>query len=118
MNTYHNGKAAKHYLTKKVLPQWKKKSGSYPLWIRGLADFEGEQWKEIPGYDGYLLSSLGRVKSLSRRIELKNGKAVTRAEKILKLNVRQHKEAIIIKDGINESKMIKKASSFSNPICI
>lgn len=41
-------------------------------WL-SLEDFEGEVWKGVKGYEStYLVSNLGRVKSLSRRIIMKN----------------------------------------------
>lgn len=41
-------------------------------WL-SLEDFEGELWKGVKGYEStYLVSNLGRVKSLSRRIIMKS----------------------------------------------
>lgn len=42
-----------------------------------MENFEKEEWKDIPEYEGYQVSNLGRVKSLERSYRLK--------EKILKL---------------------------------
>ena len=42
-----------------------------------------EIWKEIQGYEGYYqISSLGRVKSLSRSLKIKYGYRITK-EKIM-----------------------------------
>jgi len=72
-------------------------STKIPLqWINGrlipvmdtqLADFPGEAWKEIPGYDGFQLSNYGRVKSLGRVVN--HGKTrYTKPDRILKLEIR------------------------------
>lgn len=46
---------------------------------------EEEIWKDIPGYEGlYQVSTLGRVKSLGRKIVRNNGRVFTIKEKILK----------------------------------
>lgn len=40
-------------------------------WL-SLEDFEGEIWKDIPGYDGcYRVSNMGRIKSLDRFVKIK-----------------------------------------------
>ena len=45
-----------------------------------------EEWRAIPGYEGfYEVSSLGRVKSLARVIELSNGRLQTIKESIRSL---------------------------------
>ena len=43
-----------------------------------------EIWKDIPNYEGYQVSNLGRVKSLKRFRKGRNGSLVTVKEKILK----------------------------------
>ena len=43
-----------------------------------------EIWKDIPNYEGYQVSNLGRVKSLERFRKGKNGSLVTVKERILK----------------------------------
>lgn len=41
---------------------------------RSLEDLPGEQWKDIPNYEGiYQASNLGRIKSLERMVKYKNG---------------------------------------------
>lgn len=48
-------------------------------------DMAGEVWRDVPGYEGaYRVSSLGRVKSVSRVIERSNGRRHTVAERVLK----------------------------------
>lgn len=50
-----------------------------------IEDMEGEIWKDIEGFDGYYqISSLGRVKSLSREIYNKRGYFFKTKSKILK----------------------------------
>ena len=48
--------------------------GSAVLWRRkGHDDMEQEIWKDIPGYEGeYQASTLGRIKSLERKIQSRN----------------------------------------------
>ena len=43
-----------------------------------------ETWKKIKDYEGYEISSLGNVKSLSKKIKCRNGYRITK-EKFLKL---------------------------------
>ena len=50
-----------------------------------LASLDGEQWRDIVGYEGsYQISSLGRVKSLERTILAKNGQRQHIRSRILK----------------------------------
>lgn len=54
-------------------------------WL-SLESFDGEIWKDITGYEGYYqISNLGRVKSLSRYANAKNGHTQHIKEKIIKL---------------------------------
>jgi hypothetical protein len=66
----------------KIALQWRG-NRPIPLMDKQIADFEGEEWKAIPGYDDYLLSNFGRVKSLKRFIDLKNGQGFYSEDKIL-----------------------------------
>lgn len=43
-----------------------------------------EIWKTIDGYPGYQVSSIGRVKSIQRKVKYKNGSYHTVNEKIIK----------------------------------
>lgn len=46
----------------------------YPYQNLSLTDIEGEEWRDIPDYGGYLLvSNYGRIWSLPRPIQAKNG---------------------------------------------
>ena len=46
---------------------------------------EKETWRDIPDYEGlYQVSTLGRIKSLERKIIRSNGRVFTIKEKILK----------------------------------
>jgi hypothetical protein len=36
----------------------------------GDANDPAEEWREVPGYEGYEASSLGRIRSLDRYLEL------------------------------------------------
>lgn len=46
---------------------------SQPLFVEQLEALRGEIWKEIPNYPNYLVSNLGRVKSLGRTVNVRNG---------------------------------------------
>src|SRR5574343_144572 len=48
---------------------------------RSLLDLEGEVWKPLIGYDSYLISNLGRIKSFSPT------KSVNRRDKILAIKL-------------------------------
>lgn len=48
-----------------------------PYQNNSLIDLKAELWKEIPGFEGYVLvSNLGRLKSLARYIERQPVQAV------------------------------------------
>jgi hypothetical protein len=51
--------------------------------VKGILFNKKEIWKDIDGYEGfYQVSNLGRVKSLERKVPLKNGKLRTYRERI------------------------------------
>lgn len=51
-----------------------------------------EQWKDIPEYEGYyMVSDLGRVKTLHRTIKKSNNVLMTVKEKILKQTIQKTK---------------------------
>src|SRR4051794_481339 len=64
-----------------------------PYRNKSLDDMKDEFWKEIPGFDGYLLlSNSGRIKSLSRYVERVNGsKGYWIKDKILSLTIQRNK---------------------------
>ena len=51
----------------------------YPCMNNLLEDIEGEEWVDIPNFDGYyLISNYSRIKALSRPIQgLRNGRSIT-----------------------------------------
>jgi hypothetical protein len=56
-----------------------------PYLNMSLQDIEGEEWRDILGWEGYYqVSNMGRVKSLERIIEKKNGVRMEIEEKIKK----------------------------------
>lgn len=62
-----------------------------------------EEWRAIPGYEGYFeVSTLGRVRSLDRTVERKNGIVQKVSEKLLSTDKRTDKGYICVslrKDG-------------------
>ena len=68
-----------------------------------------EEWKDIKGYEGlYQVSNLGRVKSLERITNMKDGRIRTEREKILKPIKDKHgyyKVRLYKKDGNKEFKI-------------
>ena len=66
-----------------ALTQRKFSDQDLKLFYRG--DGVNEVWKDIPGYEGlYQVSSLGRIKSLSRSVNRSNGVVQRRSEKVVK----------------------------------
>ncbi len=66
------------HLFKKIAP------GSYPFLNKSLSNIRGEKWKPVPDFEEYyMVSSLGRFKSLARTIYHKNGIVVHKKEQIL-----------------------------------
>ena len=82
---------------------------------------EEEIWKPVKGYEGlYEISSLGRVKSLSRSVLKKNNRIINLKEKILKpsINSRGYYCLILRKNFTPKSHTVHQlvASSFLNHI--
>lgn len=82
---------------------------------------ENEVWKDIEGYEGlYMISNLGRVKSLARKINYKDGRRHFTKERILKVG--DYKDwylyVVLKKDTVPTTKKIHRlvAEAFiSNP---
>lgn len=56
-----------------------------------ITDLLGELWLPIDGYeDHYEVSNMGRIKSLARHIEAKDGKMMFFNERILKISYSTH----------------------------
>lgn len=65
-----------------------------------------EQWADIPNYEGiYKASTLGRIKSLSRKIPMYGGRIKTTKERILtqKINNSGYYRVCLSKDGVKKS---------------
>lgn len=61
-----------------------------------------EEWKPIVGYEGlYLVSSLGRIRSLDRRVRTKGGAMVVRKGRLLKqiVNIDGYLTVMLCKNG-------------------
>ncbi len=87
------------------VPQQKKNGRLIAVINTELADLPNEQWKDIPDFDGYQISSHRRIKSLARYTFDVNGIAYFRQEKIFKLSVGKNKtehisiRTLLMKDG-------------------
>ncbi|HEX5154765.1 MAG TPA: NUMOD1 domain-containing DNA-binding protein [Parafilimonas sp.] len=64
---------------------------------KSLVNIKGELWKEVPGFEGYILiSNLGRLKSLARYVERSNGsKGYWTKDRILSQTVTQVKNSYV-----------------------
>lgn len=82
-----------------------------------------EVWKDIEGYEGeYSVSNLGRIKSKSRVIRLKNGRNLHIKEKILKgsKDTKGYMQVELKKNGERNIRVIHRlvACAFiENPMC-
>lgn len=55
-----------------------------PYQNKSLKNLKGELWKEVPGFEGYILvSNMGRIKSLARYVERRNVKGVWLKERMV-----------------------------------
>lgn len=62
-----------------------------------------EIWKDIPDYENYQISNLGRCKSKERIVITKNGKKYHYKEKILKLHdYKGYKKVCLSKNGVEK----------------
>ena len=70
-----------------------------------------EEWRDIPGYEGfYQVSNLGRVRSVPRNVETKDGRIFHYKEKILSSSsVRGGYQGLMLcKNGVNKSIMVHR----------
>ena len=75
-----------------------------PVFDLDLKNFPKEKWKDIPGYEGiYQLSSFGRIKSLARVIEQKNGTLMPVKERIKKVSIHVKPTSWLNKFGYKEN---------------
>lgn len=86
---------------------------NYPIYstITDLADLPKEIWAPIYGHeDSYLISNLGRVKSLGRVIIRKNGLPLPLKERILRCGVNSNGYHCVglSRNGLPDSRMIYK----------
>jgi len=69
----------------------------YPYQNLLLRDIKGEEWRDIKGYeDYYMVSNMGRVKSLARRVKCRGNKTKWNCERILKQGVGNRVMLIIL----------------------
>ncbi|MDJ1485364.1 NUMOD4 domain-containing protein [Cytophagaceae bacterium YF14B1] len=71
------------------------------LTSHSLRDFPREEWKEIPGFENYHLSNYGRLKSLSRRVEMPQGRFRMQPERIMRLFVTKSKNTYLNTESIH-----------------
>jgi hypothetical protein len=72
-----------------------------------IQDLPGEEWIDIIGYDGlYLVSNLGRIKSLERWVECGRGNGRLKKEKIMKQNLAVKSSSIMIGLSLNGKQKI------------
>ena len=80
---------------------------------------EKEIWKDLPNYEGYQVSNLGRVKSLKRSRKGKNGSLVSVKEKILKPQlIRGYYRVALCKNSIRKMYFVHRLVwlAFNSPI--
>lgn len=71
-------------------------SKKYPWQNLSLGDLKGEEWKDVPGFEGYCqISSFGRMKRLEYAVQYPAGHFITKPEKILKAQVKKHKNYFV-----------------------
>jgi hypothetical protein len=69
-----------------------------------LIDLENEEWIDILGFDGiYNVSNLGRVKSIGRFVNTKNGSQKWIKEKIMKQNLVKSANVKLSQNGISKT---------------
>jgi len=67
-----------------------------------------EIWKDVPGYEGlYQASTLGNIKSLSRKVSRKRG-LLSVKERVLKpgLSTEEYLLVVLVKDGCKKSRRV------------
>jgi len=71
-----------------------------------LGNMEGEVWADIIGYEGlYMISNMGRVKSLPKRWAAVGGRVIHRKEKILKqgIDTDGYLHVVLVKNKIRKT---------------
>ena len=85
-----------------------------------MDNFKYEEWKDIPNYEGYQVSNLGRVKSLKRFRKWKNGSLVPLKERILKpgINKYGYYQVGLCKNSIKKNYYVHRLvyEAFNGPI--
>ncbi len=86
-----------------------------------LIDLEGEKWLNIKGYEGhYMISNMGRVKALSRKVAHSSCGYITMKERILSQKIKKngYTEVNLALNGVHSMKFVHilVATAFlSNP---
>lgn len=79
-----------------------------------VPDLPGEEWREIEDWPGYFVSNLGRVKSVDREINYKDGKIVFRKGRLIaqfldnKDKKKAYYKAELSKEGKSERKFVHR----------
>ena len=73
-------------------------------WYYGVQNLPNEIWKNIDGYKNYMVSNMGRVKSLARIVIDKNGNKQSLHEKIMKPRNSNGYHRVNIRDNDNKYK--------------
>jgi hypothetical protein len=75
-----------------------------------------ENWKQIPGYEGYYeASDLGNIKSVQRLVKAKNGKNISFKSTILKQGLQNNGYKIIVlcKEGKTKTNLVHRLIAYA-----